>query len=266
MIYRHGSLGLGFAAGIALIALSGCASVVSLSKVADRTTDQGRLERDIRVDTASREIGDIKTLAWAAYGVSFECAKTCPYTLEERTQIVNEIAETSYLSIDRELRTALSTKTIEATEKTVNSPAYSAEIKTESFKSTVSRWLDRIGLSRAPNVQATARNLKFVNPAELGWAGEESIGALGRKLSVDGVLIGHIRVVGESDGKLKRKLIVHGPKLWVFSSLSSRAVAVAELRPAWSLESVQAAAKLDWQGLDTVATRFSSRVAKAMTE
>src|SRR4051812_17702379 len=91
-----------------LIFVTGCASVYPLGQMARRTEDPRSLHSDVTVDTSSRYLTTVRTVAWAAYSVDFECEKKCDYSLEERKAIAQEIADTSFTAFDREIRALFS--------------------------------------------------------------------------------------------------------------------------------------------------------------
>ncbi len=277
------------------VALTACSSVYPLNSVARRSANPYSLEQDVSVDTTRGDNGQLKRLAWAAYSVTFDCPKNCPYTAQERTALAAEIAERSFLSFDREIRQAFQgEREVADAAATVQHPAFAQELKTKSYKSTVSMWVARLGLSRAAEVSASAQGLKTVNPSELGWSGGKSLSAFGKALGVDGVLVGHLVVTPSSDSKEPRRLVIKGPKFWLFSSTSEIPLAVAGLRPTWRLDpmvktgpasksvladataSIQpthlSAAKelrelrYDWSGIDAVANGLSQRIARALQE
>src|SRR5579871_609453 len=96
-----GSLVLALGAG-----LSGCSTVYPLKSMAYRSSDPRSLAQDVTVEASSADGNALRTLAWAAYSVTFECPRECPYSIEERTRLAHEIAEMSFAAIDRELRLA----------------------------------------------------------------------------------------------------------------------------------------------------------------
>lgn len=273
------------------LGLSACSSVHPLDRLAKRISlNEKSAENDVSLDTSSREtVAQMKKLAWASFTVSFECPKQCPYAEAERAQLAQEIAESGFVAFDREIRKALGTSRdlLEASD-TVSQPAFSKEIAQRSFKTTVSRWLSRLGLSQSQDVTATAEGLKSINPNELGWSGGESLGELGRGLGVDGVLVGHIQVTPDLDSGSERKLVINGPKIWLFSSKSSNAVAVAGLRPSWrpnwresTAETIAATSitptrfdasqelrrgQLDLKGMNDLASGFGVRISKALQQ
>lgn len=243
--------------------LSGCSTIYPLAGVAKRTEDARTLKSDVRVDTASRELSDVRSMAWAAYTVSFECERQCPYSVDERKRVAQEIADASFVALDREIRLALGGRTLQDPAATARLAAFAnAAVRADSYQSRVGQWLTKLGLGRTPVVNVTARGLKAVNPSEIGWSGEESLMTLGRALAVDAVLVGHVRVTLDEDGK---GFVILGPKLWLFSANKAKTVAVAELRPNWRL-SRTAQGALDWNGLDPVASAFSRRISQALTE
>ncbi|MBI3554875.1 MAG: hypothetical protein HY074_01265 [Deltaproteobacteria bacterium] len=271
------------------VALTACSSIYPLGSVARRTANPYSLEQDVSVDTTRGDNDQVKHLAWAAYSVTFDCPKNCPYSTQEREALAAEIAERSFQAFDREIRQAFgaesSAREVQSVAATVGSPAFAPELKTNSYKTTVSRWVARLGLSRAAEVNASAQGLKSVNPSELGWSGGQSLASLGKALGVDGVLVGHILVTPSEDSKEPRRLVIRGPKIWLFSSTSEIPLAVAGLRPTWRLdpmlrsgatELVQPARlsaakelrelRYDWSGIDVVANGFSQRIARALQE
>lgn len=285
------------------VAVAGCSSIYPLDGVARRAEDPYKLQQDVTIDTFDRDSANFKQMAWAAYSVTFRCKKDCPYTVEERKALAAEIAERSFSAFDREIRTAFgSNHQILETAEVVKSAAFARELKTYSFKSTVARWMKRFGLSSSPDVTATAQNLKTVDPSELGWSGGKSLAELGKSLGVEGLLVAHIWVTPSEDAKEPKRLVINGPKIWLFSTQSAQAVAVAGLKPTWRLDPVEptledeattaaktataqplstaaltqpeklSAAKelqelrLDWNGIDAVANGFSTRIAKVLQE
>ncbi|MEW6055252.1 MAG: hypothetical protein AB1540_01450 [Bdellovibrionota bacterium] len=265
------------ALGLVVLVFSACSTVYPLKSMAKRTSDPRVFRSDIRVDTASRDVGKLQKIAWAAYSVNFDCANECGYAEEEQKALAKEIAETSFAALDREIRKALLShdpavsRSVLDTASTVRLAAFAQEIKTDSYRSTVNRWLAKLGLNKSSEIKATAQNLKYLDPSEIGWSGEESLAKLGQSLGVDGVLVGHIRVSvdspKESGAEKRSALKIQGPKVWIFSATSAKAIAMAELRPNWQLDRQSSDGQsLDWTGLDDVASGFSSRVAQALKE
>lgn len=251
---------------IGLLALTGCSSVYPLEKLAKRTDDKRNLRSDVRVDIASREIGAIKSIAWAGYTVTFECERQCPYAVEERTRIAQEIADRSFDALDGELRLKLGERTVQDVALTTQLESFSsAQVRTESYQSRVGQWLEKLGFTRSPLISVSARGLKTVSPNEIGWSGEETLMALGQKLNVDGVLVAQVRVRLDEETRgedQSNALVIDGPKLWLFSSHKAKSVAVAELRPRWAVER-NATGGLNWNGLATLASKFTLRLADA---
>lgn len=239
--------------------VSGCASVYPLQEFAKHSA--------VRVDTASRDIGAIKRLAWAGYTVVFECDRQCPYTVEERTRLAQEIADRSFDAFDNELRNQLGDRAIQDVALTTQLESFtSAQVRTESYQSRVGQWLEKLGFTRAPLISVSARGLKTVSPNEIGWSGEETLMALGQKLHVDGVLVGQVRVRLDEEERAQNQanaLVIDGPKLWLFSSHKAKSVAVAELTRQWMLERTSQGV-LNWSGLSALATNFSSRFAQEL--
>lgn len=252
-----------------LASVVSCSTVYPLKNVAKRAAEPRTLKRDVHVDTASRDIGRMQSVAWVAYAATFECAKDCTYSDEERTRLSRDIAEASFAALDRELRKALgsSNRTLQNVDETLKTPAFgTAVIEIESYASKVGRWFERLGLVRATEATVAARGLKTVNPNELGWSGEESLSRLGRKLGVDAVAVGHLRITVENgaEGQPSR-LVVQGPKIWFFSAHAAKSLVVAELRPGWKLETPSAGA-LDVVAFDDVAVGFGTRVAQGLSD
>jgi hypothetical protein len=242
-----------------------CSTVYSLNRVAKRASDTRALKHDVRVDTASREVGSLHSVAWVAFSAVFECSKDCPFSLQEQKTIASLVASQSFTALDRELRRAFSNsqRVLAPVEETVHHSAFqSAHIETDSYRSRVGRWLDKLGLSRAPEVTVTAAGLKGVNPSELGWSGEQGLKVLGDKLGVDAVAVAHLRLSVQTIDD-KPQVVVTGPKLWLFSSRVAKSVAVAELRPNWHLEALQ---NIDSTSLGKVASGFSARLAAELFE
>lgn len=274
---KHIDLVKSAAAVSAAFALSACASVYPLEKMGKRASDDVSLRQDIRVDAVDNEAARVSKLAWAAYSVTFECPKTCPYSLEERRALAREIAETSFTAFDQSLRKALASsahavagREILDTEAVVRSVTFGQDIKTDSFKIRVSRWLAQLGLSRNPEVTVSARALKAINPAELGWSGGQSLAALGKAVGVDGVLVGHISVAPDADAEpSSRRLVITGPQLWVFSTSSGQPIAIARLKPKWRPDlrlqgALQNVSQFTWDGLGEMAAGYGSRVVEAL--
>ena len=216
---------------------------------------------EVRVDTASRDIGRMQSVAWVAYTATFECEKDCPYSAEERARISQEVAENSFAALDRELRKGLgvTNRTLQNVDETLKSTAFtSAVIEVESYKSRVGRWFERLGLVRSTNSTVTARGLKSVNPSELGWSGEESLSRLGQKLGVDAVAVGHLLITVENSDT--KKLAVQGPKIWFFSSQAAKSLVIAERYLSLPLELSN-----NRNTFDAVATDFGVRIAHAVS-
>lgn len=260
----------------ALLILPSCSTVYPLGSVAKRELDPRLASRDIAVETSVKSGGRIRNLAWAAFSVTFDCPKSCPFTVEERSALSREIADASFDAFDKSIRRVMgSDRNILQTEETVRSSAFAHDIKSDSFRLRVSHWFERLGLSRNPEVTVSAKNLKSVNPEELGWSGGQSLAALGKSLGVDGVLVGHIRVTPDPNAKkengTEKKIVITGPKLWVFSSNDGMPIAVARLRLSWRPDprlegAVQNMGQLNLKGLEDVALGFSSRVADAISD
>ncbi|HRK01102.1 MAG TPA: hypothetical protein PLH57_00430 [Oligoflexia bacterium] len=251
-----------------LAAFVGCASVQPLDQIAARAKQPRGFANEVVVDTSSRSVGGIKKLAWAGYTVTLECEAKCNLTREEQRKIAEQLASQSFESFDRELRANFASSAeeiqIQEVNETTSATFFAQEIRTESLTSRIGKWFEKLKLNHEPPVSVSPSGLKTLNPNEIGWSGETSLQKLGQALGVDGVLVGHVKVMvsgeGESDSAL---LEIDGPKLWVFSSKRASGIAAARLRQSWSPHTADRTT-LDLNGIDVVAKAYSEQFVREL--
>jgi hypothetical protein len=205
---------------------------------------------------------NVRNLAWASYGVGVECALRCAYSAEELKSIAQTIANQTFPILDEKLRKTVGVP-LEPIAQTIGAPDYSNTIAAEAPYGAVKVLVGQIGHTGPIVARAGARGMKWIDPDSFGWPGPESIAALGRKLDVEGMLVGYVRVVADSsevdEFPPEKKLTVFGPKLWIYSTESAQAVAMNEPMKPVLFEGDSE--EFDWNALieNTKAREFSPR-------
>lgn len=248
---------------VVLVLASGCSTIYSLDKIIKRSDDEKNYRTDFRVDTASRDVNKISKLAWVGFSVVFQNNAAAASLKNKQNQFIEQMLQSSFESIDGKLQGALTNISWLSYNDTIKNQAFQDfQVKNESYQTSVSRWLEKLGMGSTKKLIYPVAGLKSLYPNEIGWSSEHELAKLANLLGVDGVLVGSLVV--DYDVKHDRFLI-HGPKVWMFAAQLSKAVLFAELKPSWELllsDNILYRRAM----VEELAEKFSKKIALGLTQ